>query len=616
MLIMQLIDMKEKIAGSFRKLYQGDHSQSILEFCDGLEIPVFAITNKAIVYTNQKFEQLFKKETIDQQFLIKNHQVTYNNLTYSKQKIYSSERLELFQLIKENIFNVPNDIVPHTLLDQYTNIIKANTSFYKLLEIEQSKPHKTLLDYADEKSQNIISQYLAEQGKHKKSHPLEIKFNNKDNTTVLMYLVKILDENLYHCYIVDITEYKNIEMHLIHSQKMQAIGQLSGGIAHDFNNLLTAMLGFCDLLLVKHPAGDPSFAEIMQIKQNANRAANLVRQLLALSRKQVLKPKILDVTDIIAELANLIRRLIGEDIKLYITHTRDLNQVKVDQSQLEQVIINLVVNAKDAIIASGNAGTITITTKNVTIRPSEKIHKEFTSAVPNDKIAPGHYVLIEVADTGIGISKKIKDKIFEPFFSTKAIGAGTGLGLSTVYGIINQIGGHIYVDSQEGHGSKFHIYIKALTHNEEQENETMKDIGNKLIQKDLTGDATILLVEDEAPVRMFTTHALSNKGYKVIESGNGDEALGIMKTQGKDIDLIITDVIMPGMNGPSLISEIQKSYPDVKVIFISGYAEEAFSDAYGIEHNDDFNFLSKPFTLQQLVIKVKDVLNTQVKVYT
>ena len=457
--------VRSRITSSIKGLHQAPKNKMYLELCNNLEVPLFGVSGEELCYINNKFEQNFRKD-IDEEQLIKGSVITYNNVSYSKQKIYSTDHLEIFQLVKENTFNVPHNIMPHVLVDENGSIVKANAAFYKLLDIDQKSCHKEFFKYLDENSVDSIYRYMSDPKQLRKVESLEIKFNNKTNTTVLMSIVRVPDEPLYHCYLVDITEYKNLEMHLAHSQKMQAIGQLSGGIAHDFNNLLTAMLGFCDLLLIKHPAGDPSFAEIMQIKQNANRAANLVRQLLALSRKQVLKPKILDITNIVAELASLIRRLVGEGIKLDMRHARDLSLVKVDQGQLEQVIINLVVNARDAINATGGLGTISIRTKDVFVKNGDKIHKELVAAVPNDKITSGNYVLIEVEDTGTGIPKKVKDKIFDPFFSTKDIGAGTGLGLSTVYGIINQIGGYIYLDSEEGKGSTFYIYLKAF--NEDQ----------------------------------------------------------------------------------------------------------------------------------------------------
>jgi two-component system cell cycle sensor histidine kinase/response regulator CckA len=427
---------------------------------------------------------------------------------------------------------------------------------------------------------------------------------NQDNTFVTSHSTTI---GSFSClYLFNITRYKSLEMHMAHSQKMQAVGQLAGGISHDFNNLLTAILGFCDLLLMKHPAGDPSFAEIMQIKQNSNRAANLVRQLLALSRKQVLKPKIIDLSETIAELANLIRRLIGENIELDIIYSNNLKPIKVDQGQLEQVIINLVVNARDAIFKyKTGKGKITLSTKNVVIKSESDIDKKFKSP-EGEKILPGEYVVISVIDNGIGIPQNIINKIFEPFFSTKALGAGTGLGLSTVYSILKQAGGMIYLASQENHGTIFDIYLKAEQTNIVEKEETNMELS--LVTKDLTGNATILLVEDEIPVRMFCTHALTNKGHKIIEATSGEEALEIFNKNKEKIDLIISDVIMPGITGPALIAEIRKTNPNVKVIFMSGYAEEAFSKENDLQ---DFHFLSKPFTLNQLAKTVKDVLSLE-----
>ena len=596
--------IQNSITGSLDKFNNHISEKQAFEFCRRLKTPAFITQNREIAFINDPLLNLFS-ENFTRDKIYNKQTFTYQGTFYKKQEIFACDALKIYEVTETRFFDVPYDIIPHALLDDNGTILKANKLFKALLNIDYIRD-KSILDYLEENNRASVIAYFKRQKKRINSI-LEIKFLNKESTSTLAYFLPLQNESAHHCYFIDITEYKNLELNLIHSQKMQAIGQLSGGIAHDFNNLLTAMLGFCDLLLLKHPAGDPSFAEIMQIKQNANRAANLVRQLLALSRKQVLKPKVVDVTDVIAELANLIRRLIGEDIKLDICYSRDLNNVKVDQGQLEQVIINLVVNARDAIISSGKKGIITISTKNLTIKNTDKMPKDLISPTPHEKILPGNYVVLEVADTGTGIPKKIRDKIFEPFFSTKEIGAGTGLGLSTVYGILNQIGGHVYIESHEGEGSKFYIYLKALLN--DQENQAMKETDNKLVQKDLTGNATILLVEDEAPVRMFSTHALTNKGYKVIEAASGEEALAAIKEHGPKIDFIISDLIMPAMNGPYLISEIQKNYPKIKVIFISGYAEEAFSDTYNIEDRDDFHFLPKPFTLQQLVTKVKALID-------
>lgn len=393
-------------------------------------------------------------------------------------------------------------------------------------------------------------------------------------------------------HLIDATEQKRLEAQFAQSQKMQAVGLLAGGIAHDFNNLLTAMIGFCDLLLLRHKAGDQSFADIMQIKQNANRAANLVRQLLAFSRQQTLQPRVLDVTDVLAELSHLIRRLIGENIELAMEHGRDLASVRADAGQLEQVIINLAVNARDAMPSGGR---LLIRTRNMTT--TEPLSRGV------EVMPPGNYVLIEIADSGSGISPEILDRIFEPFFSTKAVGSGTGLGLSTVYGIVRQTGGFVFVDSQLGRGTTFRIYLPR--HAAAGEASTRADHAEDT-PRDLTGIGTVLLVEDEDAVRLFSARALRNKGYQVLEARSGEAALEIINEQVDGIDLVISDVVMPNMDGPSLIKEVRRRRPDIKVIFISGYAEDDFRRK--VDAGEEAHFLMKPFTLKQLASKVKDVL--------
>ncbi|HEY1504120.1 MAG TPA: ATP-binding protein [Stellaceae bacterium] len=398
-------------------------------------------------------------------------------------------------------------------------------------------------------------------------------------------------------HLIDTTDQKKIEAQFTQSQKMQAVGQLAGGVAHDFNNLLTAMIGFCDLLLQQHGPGDRSFPDIMQIKQNANRAANLVRQLLAFSRQQTLQPRVLNVTDALADLSHLLRRLIGENIALNVVHGRDLGLVKVDQGQLEQVIINLAVNARDA-MAGG--GTLTIKTGDVGL--AEPIRR-------GDELMPaGKYVVIEVGDTGCGIPKENLERIFEPFFSTKEVGAGTGLGLSTVYGIVKQTGGFVLVDSEVGQGSTFAIYLPRHEGEEGAGTAVARAGEEAVLPEDLTGAGTVLLVEDEDPVRLFSARALKNKGYKVIEAESAERALEILQDGADDIELVITDVVMPKMDGPSLIKEVRELYPDraLKVIFTSGYAEDNFRKRLG--DDVDIHFLPKPFSLKQLAGKVKEVM--------
>ena len=394
---------------------------------------------------------------------------------------------------------------------------------------------------------------------------------------------------------LDTTEQKNLEEQFAQSQKMQAVGQLAGGVAHDFNNLLTAMIGFCDLLLSRHGPGDPSFADIMQIKQNANRAANLVRQLLAFSRRQTLQPKIINITDALAEMSNLLRRLIGEKIDLKVSHGRDIGLVKVDPGQLDQVIINLVVNARDAMAANG--GTLTVQTGTEIVDEARNTGTEL--------IPPGDYIRIEVSDTGIGIPKDNLTRIFEPFFSTKQRGEGTGLGLSTVYGIVKQTGGFVAVQSEPGVGTTFTIYLPRYEATEEELAET-RAVAEEAPSRDLTGTGAILLVEDEDAVRTFGARALRGKGYDVLEANNGDNALEVLAKTDKTIDLVISDVVMPGIDGPTLIRMLREKRPDLRVIFISGYAEDTYRDE--LDEENGVHFLPKPFSLKDLATKVKEVL--------
>ncbi|MBT4738950.1 MAG: PAS domain-containing protein [Rhodospirillaceae bacterium] len=422
-------------------------------------------------------------------------------------------------------------------------------------------------------------------------------------------------------HVIDTTEQKSLEVQFAQAQKMQAMGQLAGGVAHDFNNLLTAMIGFCDLLLQRHAAGDPSFADIMQIKQNANRAANLVRQLLAFSRKQPLQPKELNCTDHLTELSHLLTRLIGESIEYKLVHGRDLGAVRVDPGQFDQIIINLAVNARDA-MAGG--GTLTITTNT-------KIF-EYPTQLGAEQVPAGRYVTISVTDTGKGIAREDIGRIFEPFFSTKqeTPGAGTGLGLATVYGIVRQTGGFILVNSAPGEGAKFTIYLPRIEPETDDISATRVEDGQEFSVQatededpvalagkigaalakspskgDLSGSGTILLVEDEDAVRVFAARALKNKGYTVLEARTGEQAMDMLH-DAEDLELLITDMMMPGMDGGTLARFVKVERPEVRVILISGYSEEV---ARGdVLDSPDIHFLPKPFSLGQLASKVKDVL--------
>jgi len=397
-------------------------------------------------------------------------------------------------------------------------------------------------------------------------------------------------------HVVDTTERRHLEIQFAQAQKMQSMGQLAGGIAHDFNNLLTAMIGFSDLLLARHGPGDPSFADIMQVKQNANRATNLVRQLLAFSRKQTLTPVVLDVGEALADLSHLLGRLLGAKVELRLEPGRGLAPVLVDRGQFDQVIINLAVNARDAM---PGGGTLVIRTG---IEDVAQPMRRGLEVVP-----PGRYVTIAVADTGVGIPKENIARIFEPFFSTKDVGAGTGLGLSTVYGIVRQTGGYIFVESAVGEGTAFAIYLPAQAEGAMAAKPGARAGGSEK-DADLTGAGTVLLVEDEDAVRLFGSRALRNKGYQVLEAANGEQAMDVVNqalADGRKIDLILSDVIMPGMDGPTLVQLLRQELPGVKVILMSGYAEDA---ARAIESDPSLNFLPKPFSLAGLAGKVKDVL--------
>ena len=394
-------------------------------------------------------------------------------------------------------------------------------------------------------------------------------------------------------YALDTTEQRTLQENFAQSQKMQAIGQLAGGVAHDFNNVLTAIIGFSDLLLANHRPTDPSFQDIMQIKQNANRAAGLVRQLLAFSRRQTLRPQVLQLGDVLSDLQILLRRLVGEKVEVDLKHGRDLWLVKADLNQFEQVIVNLVVNARDAM---PEGGRIALRTLNV---PAEDCGRYNEKA-----ITPADYVLIEVTDSGHGIPDDVKEKIFEPFFTTKEVGKGTGLGLSMVYGIVKQTGGWIFCDTTVGKGTTFRIFLPR--HIPEASTEVAPAETAKTPAADLTGRGTILLVEDEEAVRAFGARALASRGYTVLEAASGVEALEVVEAQGGAIDLIVSDVVMPEMDGPTMFGELRKRGVKCKIIFVSGYAEDAFQK--NLPAGEAFGFLPKPFTLKQLIETVKGTL--------
>lgn len=442
--------------------------------------------------------------------------------------------------------------------------------------------------------QQALAAALAQEGSQ---HQCEATLEGDSPRNVLFTFTRLVeDDGAAVVFAVDKTENKSLAVQLVQSQKLMAVGQLASGIAHDFNNVLTPIIGFADLLLAKMRPTDPSFADVMNIKQNANRAANLVRQLLAFSRKQTLQPKVHALTEALSDLGNLLARVLGEKVGLKISHERDLGLVMVDIHQFEQVIINLAVNARDAM---PNGGTLTVRTYNLGVEASRTV---MPSLMP-----PGEYVVCEVEDTGSGIPKEIRDKIWEPFFSTKDVGKGTGLGLSTVYGIVKQTGGFIFCDSEVGKGTVFRIYLPRYYPQrageapvEEKPAETPK--------RDYTGKERILLVEDEDAVRAFALRALASRGYTVVEANSGEAAIEKIDADTRGFDLIISDVVMPEMDGPTLLRELRKRGIATKFVFVSGYPGEQFDqDLVG---QTGFSFMPKPFSLKQLVEKVKEAMES------
>ena len=392
---------------------------------------------------------------------------------------------------------------------------------------------------------------------------------------------------------IDRTESKSLEVQLAQSQKMQAVGELASGIAHDFNNVLTPIMGFADLLLAKLRPTDPSFQDVMNIKQNAARAANLVRQLLAFSRKQTLQPKVLDLSAALSDLGILLDRVLSGKADLQIIHGRDLWPVFVDIHQFEQVIINLAVNARDAM---PKGGKLFVRTFNL---PADK------SQQTGHVLPPGDYVVCQVEDTGTGIPKDILDKIWAPFFTTKEVGKGTGLGLSMVYGIIKQTGGFIYCDSEVGKGTTFSIFLPRHAVLETVEAVAAPPEAAP-VREDFSGRGRILIVEDEPSVRAFAIRALTARGYSVVEAESGEAGLEAMDKDKDGFELILSDVVMPEMDGPTMLKELRRRGVTAKFIFMSGYAEDAFER--NADGPTDFEFLQKPFSLKQLVEKVKAVL--------
>ncbi len=426
------------------------------------------------------------------------------------------------------------------------------------------------------------------------STPLQQTFLRLDGSTVAVEvaaaLLPIHGEDDLQVIARDVTDRKRLEEHLRQAQKMEAIGQLAGGVAHDFNNLLTAILGYGQLARHRLGADDPTRRDIEEIEKAAARAATLTRQLLAFSRKQVLQPKVLDVNMILADTEKMLRRLIGEDVELVTLLGGDLKRTTADPGQIEQVILNLAVNARDAM---PKGGSLILETANVVLAEA------YTRA--RGDLLPGPYVLLAVSDTGCGMDAMTKARIFEPFFTTKEPGKGTGLGLSTVHGIVKQSGGHVDVYTEVGRGTTFKIYLPAV---DKEANTTTTIAWPTAFCR---GSETVLLVEDELPVRTVVSETLRLNGYTVIEAINGREALERCERGDMHVDLLLTDVVMPKMSGADLAARLRKLRPALSVLYVSGYTDLA------VVHQGvlaaEMAFLQKPFTPEALLRKVRDVLD-------
>ncbi len=485
--------------------------------------------------------------------------------------------------------------VPMLKISENGVVVQANRLARGLLNDPMSK--ETDLSELVEGLGRSLTDWISDAAKGRGlKRPEVLRARKSDKEVYLQVMLSRIEENASPMLIAvlnDATELKSLEAQFVQSQKMQAIGQLAGGVAHDFNNLLTAISGHCDLLMLRHDQGDPDYGDLVQINQNANRAASLVGQLLAYSRKQNLQPEILDLRDTLSDLTHLLNRLVGEKVRLSLSHDPGLHPIRADKRQLEQVLMNLVVNARDAM---PQGGEIRIETADkILLEPLERDRVE---------VPVGNYVVVKVIDHGEGIAPDKRHKIFEPFYTTKAVGEGTGLGLSTAYGIVKQSGGYIFVDSEIGSGTCFTLYFPAHDKVAMPQKTVSSEVASPSLKQ---GEGVILLVEDEAPVRAFASRALRLRGYTVIEAESAEEALKTLEDEALTVDVFVTDVIMPGMDGPSWVKKALIDRPDVKVVFVSGYAKEDAVDNQASVPNSVF--LPKPFSLSDLTKTVQRQLH-------
>ncbi|MFA6115310.1 MAG: response regulator [Sphingomonas sp.] len=484
------------------------------------------------------------------------------------------------------------------LVDRDGRFLQMNDAFARAAQVDAGSPPLYPGDLLVKEDKGVVADAIrrfANGATHSTDLAVRLKDHPDEPVALSIAGARGLGDAAVLLSLKDNSEETRLKREVAQATKMQAVGQLAGGVAHDFNNILTAIIGHCDLMLMRHSPGDSDYDDIQQIRANSNRAASLTRQLLAFSRQQTLVPQVLQLPDVISEVSQLLKRLLGETVTLTVKHGRNLGPVRADPGQLEQVVVNLAVNARDAMLAKDprGGGTLSIQTMAVTAVDVRRMG--------SDILPIADYIALEVADTGGGIPVEILPKIFEPFFTTKEVGKGTGLGLSTVYGIVKQSGGYIFADNRD-QGAVFTIYLPVHTAPQPAKAATPAKSRDK--PTDLWGTGTILLVEDEDMVRAVAERALARQGYTVLTAENGEVALDLLARNERP-DLLISDVVMPVMDGPTMVRQVRSRYPDLPILFMSGYAEEQLRKSIDL---DNVSFLAKPFSVQQLAEAARDVL--------
>jgi two-component system cell cycle sensor histidine kinase/response regulator CckA len=496
--------------------------------------------------------------------------------------LYSQRRIrELFERVEHAIFKLDPDFKVIESNRMFELLCDRDADFFCLIPEEKRDP---LLKRAIDGK--LIGEEIVIAARDGKDHSISLSvYPEIDEQGAI---------SGFDCHFVDMTERKKLEEALLQTQKLESLGLLAGGIAHDFNNILTIIIGYSELAIMKLAGDAPLQAQMKAIHEQGAKAAALTRQLLAFSRKQVMELKIINLNTIIRNMAKMLGRLIGETIEMKLLLQHAVGNIKADPGQIEQIIMNLAINAKDAM---PDGGRLVFETDTIAL------DEEYCRA--HVGLAPGSYVLLAVTDSGLGMTPEVKEKIFDPFFTTKAKGAGTGLGLSTVYGIIKQLKGHIFVYSERGHGTSFKIYFPVIQEAEEK----MDDEGLRLPEAAPPGTETILVVDDEASIRYLVCDTLQSLGYTMIEAADGEAALAICKTAGLTIDLLLTDVIMPGMGGKELADAVRAIQPDVKVLFMSGYTDEVIAHQGVLEPGR--LFINKPLMPSILTRKIRKILDSR-----